>query len=372
MQVTHIVITGNNLIPVITPLISTPDKTADVIVLSTNGHKKQQEMFVSVAKNRGLSVIEIALCEEISETLEKLTERVTKGNNMPVVNTTNLPTKFVIQLYEWLKTLGGKMYSVDVAQDQIDWIYPEISTEPISEKLNIRHYLSLFGIHTNDLAANKGVPKSVRELGAYWVANIDDLTNAFSKLNYIATRCRASGSYTLEPHESADNDLKTLLDDLETIGYLKLNNTQVTFTNEAARQFANGGWLEEYTHGVIIGLKSAIPTCKEVAKSVEIVRSQGQQTLKNELDVVCLVNNKLHIIECKTKNMSASESKETLYKLDSLTDILGGVQARAMLISCKPLTKNESARAQELDIEVVQPGQLQNLSHYLKLWLASA
>lgn len=52
---------------------------------------------------------------------------------------------------------------------------------------------------------------------------------------------------------------------------------------------------------------------------VQVYRKIGDREVRNELDVATIVNNKLHIIECKTKGMR-EDGDDTLYKLESLRD----------------------------------------------------
>lgn len=93
--------------------------------------------------------------------------------------------------------------------------------------------------------------------------------------------------------------------------------------------------------------------------------------VRNEIDVATIVNNKLHLIECKTKNMQ-SNGDDTLYKLESLKDLLGGFQARAMLISFRPLRYVDITRAKDLGLTLIGPDQLNQLPLHLKNWFNDA
>ena len=75
-----------------------------------------------------------------------------------------------------------------------------------------------------------------------------------------------------------------------------------------------------------------------------------------------VVNNKLHIIECKTKGMR-DDGDDTLYKLESLRDLLGGLQARAMLVSFRPLRHNDITRAEDLGLALIGPDELKDLKN---------
>ncbi len=84
-----------------------------------------------------------------------------------------------------------------------------------------------------------------------------------------------------------------------------------------------------------------------------------------------VANNKLHIIECKTKGMR-DDGDDTLYKLESLRDLLGGLQSRAMLVSFRPLRHHDIVRAQDLGLAIIGPEQLCDLRQHLTAWLEQA
>ena len=103
---------------------------------------------------------------------------------------------------------------------------------------------------------------------------------------------------------------------------------------------------------------------------LEVERGDG---VKNEIDVAFLADNRLHLVECKAKNFKGSRSNdgtEILYKIDSISDVLGGIQARSMLVSYKKLSSHDLKRAEELEVTVVQHRQLHNLRSSLEDWIA--
>ena len=85
-----------------------------------------------------------------------------------------------------------------------------------------------------------------------------------------------------------------------------------------------------------------------------------------------MANNKLHIIECKTKRLSGKQAgsagTESLYKLDSIS-ALGGLGTKAMLVTYRPLNTYDAQRARDLRIKVVQAAELQNLKGVLRAWV---
>ncbi len=93
--------------------------------------------------------------------------------------------------------------------------------------------------------------------------------------------------------------------------------------------------------------------------------------MRNEFDVATVVYNKLHIIENKTKGMR-DDGDDTLYKLESLLDLLGGLQARAMLVSFRPLRHNDITRAEDLGLALIGTDELKDLKTNLTQWFKAA
>jgi len=122
-----------------------------------------------------------------------------------------------------------------------------------------------------------------------------------------------------------------------------------------------------------------------VMTAVHRIRSQGGQhihdlaqglmvkrgNVKNELDVVFLNDNSLHIIECKTGNLKKEKGVggQVVYKLDSLTDNLGGLRARSMLVSLRQLKPTDQERAKQAGIRVCSGPSLKNLQSEICQWL---
>jgi hypothetical protein len=83
--------------------------------------------------------------------------------------------------------------------------------------------------------------------------------------------------------------------------------------------------------------------------------------------VAFLRNNRLHIIECKTANFTGGGGKDAtgaLYKLGSLRDLMGGLQARAMLVSYRDFPDFDLNRAKDLGVHVCAGKKLLQLNHH--------
>ena len=105
---------------------------------------------------------------------------------------------------------------------------------------------------------------------------------------------------------------------------------------------------------------------------MQVDRQHQGKPVRNELDITFLKDNRLYIIECKTKRFSAKDQgagADTLYKLDTLKDFLGGLQAKSMLISVTQPSEFVVQRAGDLKIALCCYKELSYLPEKLLAWI---
>ena len=118
-------------------------------------------------------------------------------------------------------------------------------------------------------------------------------------------------------------------------------------------------------------------TIQDVARNLAIARETAAgEEVPNEIDVACLAENRLYLVECKTRGWKGPDAgavgADALYRLDTLSDLLGGLQARAMLLSYRNLPQAVLRRASDLGIRVCAGPGLRNLPAVLTAWLPQA
>lgn len=90
---------------------------------------------------------------------------------------------------------------------------------------------------------------------------------------------------------------------------------------------------------------------------------------KNEIDVAFIHEGALHIIECKTSNLSdAKQASEVLYKLQTLK-AFGGEKTKLLLVSYRELHPEARQRAASLGIQVITGRQILQIQEKIKAWL---
>jgi hypothetical protein len=256
------------------------------------------------------------------------------------------------------------------------WLYPEGATDAqVQDHITIGDYLTIFGARGEftDYDLPPQLDRKLYELGEKWASNALELGPGLATLNYLATTCRKEQKLDVELSEKQQGyrELNMLLSDLVESEIATYDNGILTFISEDARRFSNGEWLENLVHSTVKQIQDDLPTIQDRSLNVQVYRQLGEREVRNELDVASVVNNKLHIIECKTKGMR-DDGDDTLYKLESLRDLLGGLQARAMLVSFRPLRHNDITRAEDLGLALIGPDELKDLKLHLTKWFKGA
>jgi hypothetical protein len=381
-NVTHICLIDENPISVLSPLVDPYIPSHRVVFAVKENQQRDVDRLKKVLLPKGIKVSSWLLptttnTGELIDSFNKLVTGELQSNPLHqlVLNTSCGSRHYALAAFEVARNHKLHCFVVEPDFDHLYWLYPEEkANSAIAEKLKIQDYMTALDCTIGSIANHGVVDKSIRNLGASWASQVNYLENSLSTLNYLAFTAdnpRLTSS-RLSQAQLDDHILYSMLDDLITVGMLTINDDYLIFKNESARFFVNGGWLEEYVHGVILSLKKEVKTIQDCAQGVEIVRQVKGGTVKNELDVLALANNRLHLIECKTKKFEKGEGNDVIYKLDSLVDLLGGINGRAMLVSFKNIRISEKHRAKELDIHIIGSNELPNLSMHLKHWLLSA
>lgn len=282
----------------------------------------------------------------------------------------------LLSVYEIFRSYHWPIFVVEPSSDRLCWLYPDGKEDTqVQDRITIDDYLTIFGARGefSEHEISPQLDQQLYELGERWASNALELGPGLATLNYLATTCRKEQKLDVELTEKQQGyrELNMLITDLVDTGIATYENGILTFANEDARRFSNGEWLETLVHSTVRQIQKNMPTIQDRSLNVQVYRQLGEREVRNELDVASVVNNKLHIIECKTKGMR-DDGDDTLYKLESLRDLLGGLQARAMLVSFRPLRHNDITRAEDLGLALIGPDELKDLKTHLTNWFLEA
>ncbi len=378
---THVGILDQDPVRLITPLLDLSVKGEHMIFIGDETQKNMFYRLEAILKRRGISsefyqipnILDIHL---IKQALQTLAANMNAYSNDMVLNASCGLRHRLLSAYEVFRSYRWPIFVVEPCSDRLCWLYPDgRKQKQVADNIKLTDYLAIFGadcqFSENGLSEN--IDKRLRELCQRWAQNALELGPGLATLNYLATTCRKEQRLDVEVTEKQQSykELNMLLTDLVETNLATYQNGLLTFECEEARRLANGEWLEILVHNTVIDIQQYLPTLQDHSLNVQVQRQVDGKDVRNELDVVSIVNNKLHIIECKTKGMHDT-GDDALYKLESLRDLLGGLQARAMLVSFRPLRINDITRAQDLGLAIIGPQELGDLKKHLLQWFLSA
>lgn len=273
---------------------------------------------------------------------------------------------------------GLTLASID--NDHLYWLanppnqQPQNSSLNLADNLTLEHYFPLFNWSIKQLDRNK-IADSRRQVANQWRKRIQYGKKALSHLNYLASTSNAEFRTVLNRQQQYDTTLNAFIDELVMHGMASLSGKYLTFRDYSARFFANGGWLEELTFSDLTRLQQKLPKLQDVARNVCIEQWVGDQRFEQELDVVCLYDNQLVIVECKTKNYhkkgnsTNNDLKLTLAQLSAMKKTLGPPIAKVVFVSFFELSPTSKARASQWGVEVLDGSELSHMTTHLRMAL---
>jgi hypothetical protein len=263
------------------------------------------------------------------------------------------------------------VFYVHPEHDRLIWLSPKLPDVDLSDRLKLEDYLMAYGSPVDTLDRT-GVNGSIRQLTQQLLTGYARYANELGTLNYLALNAdNPQLSSVIEAGPQTRPHLWELLELFEAAGLCTLNGQSLRFVDKNARFTANGGWLEMHTYAQCLNLKKTLGL-QDVACNINLTRQPaGRAVVKNEIDIGLIKANRLHLIECKTQQFKGDKDADVLYKLDSLRDLMGGLQGRAMLVSFNHLDKPSRARAKELNIELCCQTELKNVQQHLQRWLTN-
>ncbi len=377
---THIGIIDKDSVRLVTPLLQQGGKVSEAFFLGDNTQIIIFERIKNILASRNVNCFFYEITSDpdyhlLVDNLQLFCKELNKKKRNILFNASCGLRFRLLSAYEVFKKYKWPTYVLELETNEICWLNNENNPIILSRKGNIsvNEWLSVFGADSyeeNKDTHRKNINSLDIELANKWALNSVKLNQAFGVLNFLATTCRKSGALdvTLSDKQLTYIELKEVLNDLKQRNHITMHGPTLTFANEYVRSFCNGQWLIDHVYHTLIELKDEIACINDVARNITFNRHIGNIAVKNKFDVATIVNNKLFIIECKTKSMK-DVGDDTLYKLDSLREFIGGVQSKSMLITLKPLRASDITRSEDLGVKVVGPTQLADLRDELNHWI---
>lgn len=318
--------------------------------------------------------IDIKNAWDISATRNTVADWLTtqETNDEVILNATIGTKPMILGAYDAFKEAGKSIIYLHPKQDKIIWLSPQNQTPcTIHNNLALDDYLQSFGIHISD----RQIPEynATRQEIAKWLCT-QGTSNGhgwlISNLNAVSSRCPPGIPTKLKDDERKKRPLMKMLKTLHQWKILDLQNDTILFENTSNLNFSKGGWLEEHVYFTLTNMSSEFPM-DDLCINLKIHRNIKDTEIPNELDAAFIVDNRLHIIECKTGNESHQKNMylNTINQLENIRKITGGNESSAMFVSLHKITDIAKKRADEIGIFVASGEDLASLDDCLGKWL---
>lgn len=378
---THLVLVHDQLIPNILPALDERFRPCRVCLLCAPHFQTQADRLTIILQESGVGVVRWLLDDpwDLDHIRQRVSDFVTDpGHGEIALNVSGGTIPMSLAAFEVFRAAQQPIYYVHPERDHVVWLAPrDTPSFDLADRIRLPAFLKARDLRLVRLN-RQGIAAPLRELTATLVRQVERHAPALAILNWYAaaaTERKGLTSPTLRNEQLQIFELRELLDLFVGQGLVQVDPGQrLVFANAEARFYVNGGWLEEHVFGVISNLRRELPTLQDLARNVEVEWDEQGSPVKNELDVAFLADNRLYLIECKTKRFENDPSAEsdvagTLYKLNTLREYLGGNSGRAMLVSYRPLERAARQRAQELGIEVCEGKGIQSLAASIRGWI---
>ncbi len=370
-----------NPIDTVTPMLDADINSDRLVVAIFDKQAYLFERIKKVLQPRGIKVSCVFLPEEITtEALvsffeEVFTKELLEADTSEVVfNASGGAKRYLLAASEVSHQLGLSSFVIEPCCDELYWLRPRLRENGnLADKIGLKDYLFLNGYDVELSAQNELNRPELNETVRLWAKYCQDSEHAMRKLNYLAYTARDNLiSAPWSANEDNDFRLAGIIKQAQEQGLLRVYNSALHFSSEEARFYLNGGWLEALVFSEISKIKRENPILQDAQQSLVVRQSANNNVTCNELDVIALANNKLHIIECKTKHFKQGNGNDVVYKIDSLADALGGLQARGAIVTFHQINQSTRDRAKLLSIRIFEPIHLPRLYYHLSEWIKLA
>jgi hypothetical protein len=369
---THLFLVNDDLIPNITPVLDPIFRPKQVYLMSSSATHTHSNRLKKILMSNGVAVHEWFVNDawDIEHIRDRVLELISDFDGKIIaLNATGGSKPMSLAAYEVFRSFDKPIYCVHPETDNVVWMLPrDRKSFDLADRIKLPLF---FTAHDLRIVSSKSgaISQKLRELTSLLVSNTGKFSRILSILNYFASESEGTLLSPVQRDEHLkDQDLQETIKRLADLGLLSVDSKfRLRFMSEEARFFVNGGWLEEHVFSVLGGLSSI----QDLARNVDFVWDEKESPVKNEIDVVFLADNRLYLIECKTKNFECkqSDADEVLYKLDTLRDYIGGKEARAMFISYNRIPAIHKKRAEELGIRICEGNAIGNIDVILKGWI---
>lgn len=374
--VTHVCLVSAQATPNLTPALDEQLKPRRMVLVTSPDMRRQSDALAAVVKRKNIAVerLDIADAYDYAGIEDALLGWLSAHDSDNVALNVTGGTKLMAMAAQAVFGGNGKpIFYVNAETDEVLFLGRRDLVHRLDARVKLRDYLEAHNYRLTASPTRPEIRAELRDLTDRLIDRVESAGAALGQINWLAQEAKNSlRSPPLDERQRDSIALHEVIDLFADARVLKSVEGRLVFADEAARVFANGGWLEFHVHRVLSDLAPQ-EKITDHALNLEVVAPDGKT--RNELDAAFLHGNRLHIVESKASNLAAAgasgddKATEAIYKLETLLK-LGGLRTRAMLIDYRgKLTAADKARAAASRIRVVSGAQLKQLKGELRNWI---
>ena len=380
---THVCLVSDQATPNLLPLLDEAWRPRKVVLATSTAMTTRSDAFAGLLKTKGVAVEILplrdvydyaSLCEDF---LGFLSSRQGESVALNVTGGTKL---MAVAAQEVFRADDRQAFYVSIETDQVVFLSGGHGAA-LNARLKIAEALRAHGYVTHG-GDTPQINAAQRDLTARLVDRVSSFGPALGQINGLAQQAKGSLQCQLTDAQADSRKLADMLDLFAQAGHLKQLGATLTFPDEAARFFVNGGWLEYHllhTLRDLQGARSTTDPITDIAINLKVTHPDG--VTKNEIDVAFMYRNTLHIIECKTANLAQpgvtqdDKATETVYRMESLLK-LGGLRTRGMIVDYRGAFSASQAnrkRAQLARLAILSGSDLKDAKGQIsRRWMTAA
>jgi hypothetical protein len=369
----HFCLVSKQQVANIIPLLHEPFQPKEVVLLVSRGMLDKEPHARRTMQNLGLKVksreIDSYNLQSIrQQVIDALMEYEGYSVGLNVTGGTKI---MALGAYEaFTATPENFVFYLDTDNQRILRLTSDFAEFPLPELLDVRTTLRSYGFSVEVSPESRVF--ALDRLTGQLASHASYYGQAMSRLNFLADseQARKDLSVQFTSRFLRDHRLMELVDLFRQHRILDHDGRgTLIFPDESSLQYVRGGWLEEHVGRVVEALQDK-NLVLDRRMNIALKSPSGAD---NELDVAFTAKNRLHLIECKTVNYQSSQgyarADQAAYKLHSLRQETAGAFGRAMIVSFRRLRSSDRQRCRDLDIDIVEAGELANLQARLRSWI---
>ena len=299
------------------------------------------------------------------------------------INVTGGTKVMALMAVEWanMSELETFIFYVDTQQGQILHLAGDMESYPLSCNFSIAEILFAGSGHTIASRDKEAVTQERHALLKKLLGLFLNNQTALKLFNKTATDAKGSYNLCVPWPDRTSSAFEAAMRIANELGKVTCDiPVNITYASEEARQWCNGGWLEEYVKYVLVGMRGK-KLIDDYAANITLeyrshVKGAQKDAVENEIDAAFSRNSVLYLIECKTsdltkKGKATTMAADAIYKLDSLKKSLGGSFGRGMVVSVFEPREEDKKCAEELRLRLVFGARLLGLEKEICQWIAN-